>query len=105
MSYQLIFSQAARDDLRRLFDFLLERELSSPTGDPTLPDRAIEAIERACEFLRHSPFSCRKVAANPFMRELLISFGHSGYVALFEIQDERRVIVGAVRHQRESDYH
>ncbi|MFT3779676.1 MAG: type II toxin-antitoxin system RelE/ParE family toxin [Ottowia sp.] len=105
MSYQLIFSRAARDDLRRLFDFLLERELSSPTGDPTLPDRAIEAIERACQFLTHSPFSCRKAIANPFMRELLISFGHSGYVALFEIQDERRVIVGAVRHQRESDYH
>ena len=105
MSYEVIFSPSAREDLHRLFYFLLERELSSPTGDPTLPERAIEAIEQACHFLTHSPFSCRKAADSPFMRELLISFGRSGYVALFEIREDARVIVGAVRHQRESDYH
>jgi hypothetical protein len=38
-------------------------------------------------------------------RELLIPFGHSGYVALFEIDDARTVTVTAVRHQREEDYH
>jgi hypothetical protein len=39
------------------------------------------------------------------VRELIISFGGSGYVALFEIQDSKQVIIGAVRHQYESDYH
>jgi hypothetical protein len=39
------------------------------------------------------------------MREFIISFGAQGYVALFEIVDAETVIIGAVRHQRESDYH
>ena len=41
----------------------------------------------------------------PFLRELIIPFGASGYVALFEIDDSHTVTILAVRHQRESDYH
>jgi len=58
-----------------------------------------------CEFLAHSPFSCRKAGDSPFVRELLIPFGTTGYVALFEIRGNQQVIIGAVRHQREDDYH
>lgn len=105
MSYQVIFSREAVQDLERLFDHLLERELGSATGDLDLPARAIAAIRQACQFLGRSPFSYRKAANSPFVRELIIAFGGTGYVALFEIVDARRVIVGAVRHQRESDYH
>jgi plasmid stabilization system protein ParE len=56
--------------------------------------------------LEKFPFTCRKApqANSPFIRELLISFGKSGYVALFEIVDAQTVVVGAVRHQREDDY-
>jgi hypothetical protein len=39
------------------------------------------------------------------VRELIISLGGAGYVALFEIQDAKQVIIGAIRHQHESDYH
>ena len=39
------------------------------------------------------------------IRELIIPFGHTGYVALFEIVDNHTVIIGAIRHQREDDYH
>lgn len=109
MSWEVLFSPEAAEDLERLFDHLLERELNSATGDLELPARAIEAIRRACEWLTHSPFSCRKAQghadASPFVRELIISFGKTGYVALFEICEQRRVVIGAVRHQRESDYH
>ena len=42
---------------------------------------------------------------NTFLRELIIVFGASGYVALFEIDDAKTVTVLAVRHQREDDYH
>jgi plasmid stabilization system protein ParE len=52
-----------------------------------------------------TPFSCRKVGDSPFLRELVISFGHTGYVALFEIVDDHTIVIGAVRHQREDDYH
>jgi len=51
------------------------------------------------------PFSCRKATPdNPLLRELVISLGRSGYVALFEIDDPKTVTVLAVRHQREDDY-
>lgn len=105
MSYTLTFSPQALDDLSRLFDHLLERELHSATGDLEIPARAIAAIRLGCQFLTHSPFSCRKAGDNPLVRELLISFGRSGYVALFEILDDQRIVIGAVRHQYESDYH
>ena len=42
---------------------------------------------------------------NPFIRELNIPFGRTGYVALFEVVDSTTVIIGAIRHQREDDYH
>ena len=103
--YQVVFSREAAEDLERLFDHILERELASPTGDLETATRAIESIRQACTFLQHSPFSCRKVGASSFLRELIISFGGSGYVALFEIHDVGTVIIGAVRHQLESDYH
>jgi hypothetical protein len=51
-------------------------------------------------------FSCRKATAdNPLLRELLISFGTSGYVALFERDNEKSVTILAVRYQREEDYY
>ena len=51
------------------------------------------------------PFTCRKVDQSPFLRELVIPFGETGYVALFEIADNNTVVIAAVRHQREDDYH
>lgn len=103
--YQVIFSPEAAEDLDRLFDHILERELGSPSGDLDIAARAIESIRNACSFLQHSPFSCRKAGSCSFLRELIITFGGSGYVALFEIHDASTVIIGAIRHQLESDYH
>jgi hypothetical protein len=34
------------------------------------------------------PFTCRKASNSTFLRELLISFGSSGYVALLEIESD-----------------
>jgi hypothetical protein len=45
------------------------------------------------------------VGDSPFVRELIITFGSTGYVALYEIINETTVIIGAIRHQREEDYH
>lgn len=99
MSYRIRFAPEAREDLNRLYDFLLERDVD-------VADRAFDAIAKAVDFLRNSPFSCRKAeAANPFLRELIIPFGGAGYVALFEIRDDKTVVVLAIRHQREDDYH
>ncbi len=93
------FAPAAAQDLQRLFDFLAEQDLAAAK-------RARAAIGKAIEFLQIFPFSCRKATReNPFLRELVISFGDSGYVALFEIEDTENVTVLAVRHQREDDYY
>ena len=102
MAFQVRFTREARDDLDRLYDFLL----ASVDGDWTIAERALDAIRNGIALLETSPFSCRKASpANAFLRELIIAFGASGYVALFEIDDERTVTVLAVRHQREDDYY
>ena len=105
MTYRVVFSQAAAEDLEQLFDFALRRELDSETGDLTIPEKALEAIKNGIAFLTSSPFACRKVGSSSFIRELIIPFGNTGYVALFEIMDSNTVIIGAIRHQREDDYH
>ena len=35
----------------------------------------------------------------------VIASGATGYVALFEVVDGQTVVVAALRHQREDDYH
>ena len=105
MTYRVVFCEAAALDLEQLFDFALQRELDSETGDLDIPQRALQAIKDSVAFLATSPFACRKAGSSSFVRELIIPFGHTGYVALFEIVDSNTVIIGAIRHQREDDYH
>lgn len=104
MTYGIRFTRRAVDDLERLYDFILERELAR-SGDLELAERALEAIENGIAALSFSPFTCRKAGADPFVRELVIPFGGSGYVALFEIESSNSIVIAAVRHQREDDYH
>ena len=105
MKYRVLFSEAAALDLEQLFDFALQRELDSETGDLDIPARAVQAIKDGIVFLESSPFACRKAGNSSFIRELIIPFGSTGYVALFEVVDNSTVIMGAIRHQREDDYH
>jgi plasmid stabilization system protein ParE len=98
VSYEIRFTKAARDDIKRLYAFLLEHALQAAT-------HVLEAINKAMELLKTFPFTCRKAKAdNPFLRELIISFGANGYVALFDIEEDKTVTILAVRHQQEDDY-
>jgi plasmid stabilization system protein ParE len=106
MSYRVRLTREAEDDLIRLYDFVLQRELDRPgTGDLDLAQKALNAIKDGFVSLNRSPFTCRKADQSPFLRELIIPFGRSGYVALFEIVDSTLVVIAAVRHQLEDDYH
>ncbi len=105
MTFEVRLTRDAEADLDRLFEFLVERELDRDSGDLELPEQAINALRAGIATLKSSPFTCRKVGNSPFLRELIIPFGRSGYVALFEIEDESTVAVVAVRHQLEDDYH
>jgi plasmid stabilization system protein ParE len=99
--FKVRFTPEAEADLLRLFDFLLEQDVAAA-------EKARAAIAKAIELLEVFPFTCRKALGgdgNPFLRELIVPFGASGYVALFEIENRDTVTVLAVRHQREEDYH
>lgn len=104
MSYVVTVLPEADEDIERLFDHLLMRELERD-GDLDYPIRAMAAVRASFAMLQHSPFTCRKHGDSSFLRELVIPFGRTGYVALFEILAHDQVVIAAVRHQREDDYH
>ena len=104
MTFDVRFSTAADDDLEQLFDFLLDR--AQTVEDLALAQAAIEAIRSAVTHqLAKTPYSFRKAGKSPTRRELIIPFGATGCVALCEIASTSTVVVLAVRHQREEDYH
>ena len=105
MTYSVALLIGAEDDLDRLFDQLLARELSTEDGKLDLPAEAVAAVRAGIGMLEKFPFTCRKADDSAFLREVVIPFGRTGYVALFEIVSNEQVAVSAIRPQREDDYH
>jgi plasmid stabilization system protein ParE len=104
MSFTVEMTPTAEADLERLFDFLIDR--AETTEDFDRAQAAIDAIRATAQHrLAITPYSFRKAAQNPAQRELIIPFGGTGYVALYEIVSTTRVVILAVRHQLEEDYH
>jgi plasmid stabilization system protein ParE len=103
VTFTVSLTREALEDLLRLEDFLVESALAH--GDFDLPRRAVAAIRHEFRILETNPFTCRIAETDRLERELVIPFGASGYVALFRILSEREVVVAAIRHQREDDYH
>ena len=102
--FEVRYTDAARDDLLRLFDFLVMR--AETVEDFDAAQLAVDSIRAAVEVhLSSSPFIFRKVTESPFLRELVIPFRRDGYVALYEIEGKSAVNILAVRHQIEDDYH
>lgn len=92
----VVYSRNALSNLERAFEFLVRK---SPEG----AEAAAEAIQAAIEMLARHPLIGRRARGD--LRELVISFGKTGYVALYRFvpaRDEVRVL--AIRHQRELDY-
>src|SRR3990172_2286827 len=83
-------------DLDRLCDCLAD-------SDPVFGERAIELIASAAAVLYQHPPIGRPVESG--LRELVISRGRSGYLALYRYdEDGDRVLVLSIRHQREAGY-
>ena len=92
-----VFAAAAAEDLERLVEFLLERF-------PEDAIRTVDLITDALNILEQHPRIGRPLEAG--LRELVISRGRTGYLALYEYDEPSDlVIVLSVRHQREQDYH
>lgn len=93
---RIILSPALRGDFDRVFDFLFERAPESAAA-------RIEAIVGALDILETSPLIGRPVAFG--QRELIISTGASGYLALYRYDPAQdTAFVLAVRSQRERNY-
>lgn len=93
---RLIYSGRAFADLDRLVDFLLATD--APGAAAT-----IELIAGAVSMLAEHPLIGRPVEGE--LRELVISRGHSGYVAIYSFERAHDVVlVLAVRHQREAGF-
>src|SRR5262249_32000519 len=71
--------------------------------DPAGALAAATAIRSGVELLGDHPLIGRRFRGN--LRELVISYGKSGYVALYRPRPQRqRVEVLAIKHQRELGY-
>lgn len=93
---QVVYSGNALDDIGRAFEFLAERDLPAAVS-------ATDAIRNSIALLAEHPLIGRSV--DDKLRELVISFGKTGYLALYRYRPERdEVRVLAIRHQRELDY-
>jgi len=103
MTYKVYLTEEAREDLIRLEDHLIDLALKHADAD--VVDRAMDAIRGEMRILETNPYTCRMASDSPYERELVIPFGGTGYVALFEIDSTEEVVVTALRHQREDDYH
>lgn len=99
--FQVRFTAHAQSDLNRLYEFLSEFDIQTA-------ERALQAIENGLDFFVTIALSCRKAVGGthgPLLRELIISFGASGYRAIFEIKDAHTVTTLALRHQHEEDFY
>lgn len=103
MTYIVRLTREAVEDLQRLEAFLIDAAFAR--GDWHLPGRAMTAIRTEFRILESNPFTCRIAFDDRLERELVIPFGASGYVALFHIVGDQEIVVSAIRHQREDDYH
>jgi plasmid stabilization system protein ParE len=93
---KLSYSEQAFNDLERLTDFLIDK-------DPATAAETLELIEEVINLLVRHPFVGRP--AEYGLRELVISRGRTGYVALYSLEeDQDAVLILAIRHQREAGY-
>jgi plasmid stabilization system protein ParE len=90
---QVVYSGRSLEHIERAFQFLRDK-------NPTAASHAVAAIQSAVENLAAHPLVGRRIEGE--LRELVISYGQTGYIALYRFviaRDEVRIL--ALRHQRE----
>jgi len=90
---QVVYSGRSIEHIERAFQFLRNK-------NPTAALHALAAIQSAVDNLAAHPLVGRRIEGE--LRELIISYGQTGYVALYRFiiaRDEVRIL--ALRHQRD----
>lgn len=92
----LRYSDQAIADLERIADFLATEDVGRGREAAALVREGLEILER-------HPLVGRIAVGR--VRELIISHGRSGYIALYSYDAKRRqIFVKAIRHQREAGF-
>ncbi len=95
---RVIITEGAVQGLDRCRLFLNEKS-------PQAAKRAAQAINRQFTLLETNPEIGRPIADLAEIRELLIGFGDSGYIALYRHESiSNTVYILAFRHQKEAGY-
>lgn len=93
---QVVYTRNALANLERAFAFLAEH-------DPGAATDAAAAIRDAVRLLADHPLIGRRVEGE--IRELVISYGKTGYIALYRfLPEQQQIRILAIRHQRELDF-
>ncbi|MDJ0893460.1 MAG: type II toxin-antitoxin system RelE/ParE family toxin [Gammaproteobacteria bacterium] len=93
---QVVYSERALTDFEDIFEFIASE-------DPYLAAETVSIIQEAVAILERHPLIGRAVEGS--LRELVISRGRTGYLALYSYVDVEDVVqVLALRHQREAGY-
>jgi plasmid stabilization system protein ParE len=93
---RIVYSEEAFGDFERIIEFLLGTSVDDAA-------RTLASIEGAIRALAEHPLIGRRVAAD--IRELVVSYGTTGYVALYRFDRVHAVVrVLRIRHQREAGY-
>ena len=91
---RIVFSRRALLDLERLTDFLIEIDKNAAL-------ETIELIESAIQIMSQHPLIGR--TCDTHLRELVISRGKSGNVAIYSFDEKKNaVLICSIRHQKES---
>ncbi|MBP5789796.1 MAG: type II toxin-antitoxin system RelE/ParE family toxin [Neisseriaceae bacterium] len=94
---RLIITQKAADGLERCRLFLAEK-------NPSASVRASEVIQKSLNLLKSQPKIGRPCQIKP-LRELIIPFASSGYVALYRYESKLdTVYILAFKHAKEAGY-
>lgn len=94
---KIVYHDKARDDVARLVEFLIESNIDAALATFGIIDEGVSVLKNHPEIGRPTESDA--------LRELVISRGRTGYVALYAFDELRElVIVLRVKHQRESGF-
>ncbi len=92
---RIVYHDSALNDMLRLVDFLIEQDADAAHA-------TFGIIEEGISLLKNHPEIGRPTEADG-VRELLISRGRTGYIALYAFDELTELaIILRIKHQRES---
>lgn len=95
---QIIVTEGAAKGMERCRSFLAEK-------NPNAAKKAAQAISYHFSILKTEPETGRSIDEIPDLRELIIPFGNSGYIALYRFDEKSGLVyVLAFQHQKEAGY-